>query len=158
MVTLGLKLSQILESQSRRLRWAISGPSWPSCLNKSPFQKHWSYVWLWRKFCAFFLSFFCQREEWICLLTHYQTTNFRFFQTERVCRRHFQIWWKWQKVNQMGRKHCGKRRNCLLRAISPFPTGFFKGLFSRGVKGVIVWEWVTLIPHTSSLVHSAEIM
>ena len=34
----------------------------------------------------------------------------------------------------MGRKHCGKRRNCLLRAISPFPTVFSKGLFPSGVK------------------------
>ena len=25
------------------------------------------------------------------ILTHYQTTNFRLFQTERVCRRQFQI-------------------------------------------------------------------
>ena len=32
--------------------------------------------------------------------------------------------------------------NCSLRAISPFPTVFLKGLFPRGVKGVIVWEWV----------------
>ena len=67
-------------------------------------------------------------------LTHYQTTNFRFFQTERVCRRQFQIWRKWQKVIQTGRKHCGKRRNCSLLAISPFPTVFSKGLFPRGVK------------------------
>ena len=28
----------------------------------------------------------------------------------------------------------GKRRNCLLRAISPFPTVFSKGSFPRGVK------------------------
>ena len=34
----------------------------------------------------------------------------------------------------MGRKHCGKRRNCSLRAISPFPTVFSKGSFPRGVK------------------------
>ena len=34
----------------------------------------------------------------------------------------------------MGRKHCGKRRNCSLRAISPFPIVFSKGLFPRGVK------------------------
>ena len=43
----------------------------------------------------------------------------------------------------MGRKHCGKKRNCLLRAISPFPTVFFKrlvlqtrkkqGLFGKGL-------------------------
>ena len=68
-------------------------------------------------------------------LTHYQTTNFRLFQTERVCRRQIEIWRKWQKVIQTGRKHCGKRRNCSLWAISPFPTVFSKGLFPRGVKG-----------------------
>ena len=34
----------------------------------------------------------------------------------------------------MGRKHCGKRRNCSLRAISPFSTVFSKGLFPRGIK------------------------
>ena len=67
-------------------------------------------------------------------LTLSQTTNFRLFQTQRVCKRQFQIWRKWQKVIQMGRKHCGKRRNCSFRAISPFPTVFSNGLFPRGVK------------------------
>ena len=33
-----------------------------------------------------------------------------------------------KKVLQMGRKHCGKRRNCLLRAIFPFPTILSKDL------------------------------
>ena len=41
---------------------------------------------------------------------------------------------KWKKVIKTGRKHCGKRRNCSLRAISPFPTVFSEGLFPRGVK------------------------
>ena len=67
-------------------------------------------------------------------LTHYKNTNFRLFQTERVCGQQFQIWQKWQKVIQTGRKHCGKRRNCSLRAISPFPIVFSKGLFPSGVK------------------------
>ena len=67
-------------------------------------------------------------------LTLSQTTNFRLFQTERVCRRQFQIWRKWQKAIPMGRKHCGKRRNCSLRAISPFPTVFSKDLYCRHVK------------------------
>ena len=75
-------------------------------------------------------------------LTHSQTKNFRLSQTERVCMRQFQILRKWQRVIQMGRKHGGKRRNCLLRAISPFPTVFSKGSFPRASKGVIVWEWV----------------
>ena len=67
-------------------------------------------------------------------LTFSQTTNFRLFQTERVCRRQFQVWWKWQKVLQMVRKRCGKRRNCSSRAISPFPTVFSKDLYCRHVK------------------------
>ena len=80
-------------------------------------------------------------------LTHYQTTNFRLFQTERVCRWRFQIWRKWQKVIQTGRKHCCKRRNCSLWAISPFPTVFSKGLFPRG----IVWEGVNSLPNDKIL-------
>ena len=67
----------------------------------------------------------------ILSLTLSETTNFRLFQTERVCRRQFRIWWKLQKVLQTGRKHCGKRRNCSLRAISPFPTVFSKDLYCR---------------------------
>ena len=63
-----------------------------------------------------------------------QTTNFRLFQVEKVCRRHFYVMRKWQKVHKKGRKHCGKRRNCSLRAISPFPTVFSKRLYYRHVK------------------------
>ena len=43
------------------------------------------------------------------LLTFAQTTNFSLIQTERVCRRQFQIGWKWQTVPIKGKKHCGKR-------------------------------------------------
>ena len=45
-------------------------------------------------------------------LTLSQTTKYRLFLTERLCRWQFQIWWKWQKALQTGRLHCGKRRNC----------------------------------------------
>ena len=46
----------------------------------------------------------------------------------------------------MGRKHDGKRRNCSLRAISPFPTVFSKDLYCRHVKkpGQIAWEKVKM--------------
>ena len=70
----------------------------------------------------------------VSLLTLSQTTHFRPFQTERVCRRQFQIWWKWQKALQKGRKHCGERRNCSLRVISPLPTVFSKDLYCRHLK------------------------
>ena len=74
-------------------------------------------------------------------LTISHTTNFILFQTERACMRQFQICLKWQKDLQMGRKHCRKRRNCSLRAISPFPSVFKilllqtcknQGLFGKG--------------------------
>ena len=63
-------------------------------------------------------------------LTLSQTRNFRLFQTERVCRRQFQIKWERREDLKTGRKHCGKRRNCSLRAISPFPTLFVTSNFS----------------------------
>ena len=58
------------------------------------------------------------------LLTHYQMTNFRLFQTERVCRRQFQIWRKWQKVIQMGRKP--------IMSNFSFSHSVFKTLVSQG--------------------------
>ena len=47
-----------------------------------------------------------------------------------------------RKVTKTDRKHFGIRRNCLLQAISPFPTVFSKGLFPGASKSVIVWKWV----------------
>ena len=91
-----------------------------------------SYSWLlliklsadkWFEIRVFFLGF-------SIILTLSQTTNFTLFQTERQ----FQIWWQWKNVLQTGRKHCGKRRNCSLWAISSFPTVFSKDLNCRHVK------------------------
>ena len=45
------------------------------------------------------------------IITLSQMTNFRTFQTGRVCKPQFQIRWKWWEVLQTGRKHFGKRRN-----------------------------------------------
>ena len=36
------------------------------------------------------------------------------------------IWTNGDTITRLSRKHCGKRRNCLLRAVSPFPTMFSK--------------------------------
>ena len=51
-------------------------------------------------------------------------TNFRHFQTERVCRRQFQVWRKWPKVLQTGRKHCGKREIARYEQCLLFPQCF----------------------------------
>ena len=64
-------------------------------------------------------------------LTHYQTTNFRLFQTERVCRRQFQIWRRWQKVNQTGRKHCWKKEKLLVTSNFSFYHSVFERLVSQ---------------------------
>ena len=41
---------------------------------------------------------------------------------------------KGEIILQIGRKHCGKRRNCFLRAISPFPTVFSEDLYCTHIK------------------------
>ena len=41
---------------------------------------------------------------------------------------------KLAEVLQKDRKHCGKWRNCLLQAISLFPTLFSKELYCRHIK------------------------
>ena len=64
-------------------------------------------------------------------LTHYQMTNFRLFQTERVCRRQFQIWRNWQKFIQTGRKHWEKEKLFITSNFS-FSYSVFKGLVSQG--------------------------
>ena len=63
------------------------------------------------------------------ILTLSETTNFRIFQSERVCRRQFWIWWKWQKRVE----NCVGKANCLLQAISPFPAVLSKVLYCRHV-------------------------
>ena len=89
--------------------------------------------WLWKESC---FSTGVKKPGNMCVTdchdmtsAHYPLPNFVLFQTERVCRWQFHIWKKWQKVLQMNRKHCGKRRNCSLRAISSFPTVFLKDLY-----------------------------
>ena len=67
-------------------------------------------------------------------LTHTLRASFRLFQTQRISKWQFWIWWKWHQVIQKGRKHCGKRRNCSSWAIYSFPTVFSKELYCRHVK------------------------
>ena len=47
----------------------------------------------------------------------------------------------------MGRKQCGKRRNYLLRAISPFPTVFSKDMQKPGLVGKGVFGSRFIINH-----------
>ena len=51
-------------------------------------------------------------------LTHYRRQNFRLVKIKTNCRQHFKVHLKWKISTIEGRKHCEKRRNCLLQAIS----------------------------------------
>ena len=44
----------------------------------------------------------------------------------------------------MGRKHCGKKRNCSCEQFLLFPQCFQKACFPGASKGVIVWEWLKI--------------
>ena len=75
-------------------------------------------------------------------LTLSQRTNFRHFQTERVCRRQFKIWWKW--VLQKGRKTLWEKEKLLVTSNFSFSHSVFQrlvlqtrenhGLFGNGLK------------------------
>ena len=74
--------------------------------------------------------------------------KFRLFQTERVCRRQFQIWWQLNNALQTGKKHCGKKKLLVMSNFS-FSHKVFKrlvlqtrkkqGLFGKG--SVLLVEW-----------------
>ena len=83
-------------------------------------------------------------------LTHYQTTNFRLFQTERVCRRQFQIGRKWKKVSKQVENTVGKGEIARYEQFLLFPQCFQKACFPEVSKGVTVWEQVK--PKSSSSV------
>ena len=53
-------------------------------------------------------------------------TNFRVFQTERVCRQQFQIWRKWQKVIQRVENTLGKAEIARYEQFLLFPQCFQK--------------------------------
>ena len=68
-------------------------------------------------------------------LTLSQMTDFGLFQTEKVCRQQFLVFDEnGRKFSRSAEKHCGKRRNCSYKAISPFSTVFLKNFYCRYVK------------------------
>ena len=75
---------------------------------------------------------FFQQPHFHGLLTLSQTTKFRPFKTD-LADNNFKFDENGRKFSKGG-KHCGKRRNCLLRAITPFLIGFSKDLFCRHIK------------------------
>ena len=76
------------------------------------------------------------------LLTHYQTTNSRLFQAERVCRRQFKLDENEKKLSKQVENTVGKGEIAHCEQFLLFPQCFQKACFPGASKGVIVWEWV----------------
>ena len=71
-------------------------------------------------------------------LTLSQTTIFRLFQTERVCRRQFQVWWKLQKVLQRVENTVGKGEIALCFQKNSNADTWKQGLVRKRDK--IIWQ------------------
>ena len=65
-------------------------------------------------------------------------TNFRVFQTKRVCRRQFQIDENGRKLAKRIENTVGKGEIARYKQFLLFPQGFQEACFP----GVVVWEWV----------------
>ena len=77
--------------------------------------------------------------------SHSQTTNFRLFQDERVCRKQFQVSYKWQKISQkQEEKHCGKKEKLLVLSNFSFSLSVLKKTYTctTDMSG-LVWEMLT---------------
>ena len=82
------------------------------------------------------------------ILTHYQTTNFSFFQSERVCRQYFKFDKNGKKLSKRVENTVGKEEIARYEQFLLFPQCFQKACFPGASKGVIVWEWVKKTPET----------
>ena len=78
----------------------------------------------------------------ILTLTHYQTTNFRLFQAERVSRCNFEFDGNGRKLSKWVEYTVGKGEIARCEQSLLFPQCFQKACFPRASKGVTVWEWV----------------
>ena len=76
------------------------------------------------------------------VLTHYQTTNFRLFQTERVSDDNFRFDENGRKLSKQVENTEGKGEIARYEQFLLFPQCFQKACFPGASKGVIVWEWV----------------
>ena len=80
-------------------------------------------------------------------------TNFRLFQTERVCRRQFQIDENGRKLSKWVENTVGKGEIARYEQFLLFPQCFQKACFPGVSKGVIVWEWVNPFTNKPLILH-----
>ena len=84
------------------------------------------------------LTLYTTQSPPLTTLTHYQTTNFRFFQKE-FTDENFKFDKNGRKLSKKVENTVGKGEN---KQFPLFPQCFQKACFPEASKGVIVWEWV----------------
>ena len=77
-------------------------------------------------------------------LTHFQTTNFRLFQIERVCRLQFDE--NSRKLSKRVENTVGRGEIARYEPFLLSPQCFQKSCFPGVSEGVILWEWVKQFP------------
>ena len=78
-------------------------------------------------------------------LTHYQTTNFRIFQTKKTfADDNFRYDENGRKLSKRVENIMGKGEIARYEQFFLFPQCFQQAYFPRALKGVIVFEWVNL--------------
>ena len=75
-------------------------------------------------------------------LTHYLTTNFRLFQTEKFADDNFKFDENGRKLSKQVENTVGEGEIACYEQFLLFPQCFQKACFPGASKGVIVWEWV----------------
>ena len=75
-------------------------------------------------------------------LTHYQTTNFRLFQTKKFADDNFKFDKNDRRLSKLVEKTVEKGEIARDQQFLLFPQCFQKACFPGASKGVIVWEWV----------------
>ena len=84
-------------------------------------------------------------------LTHYQMTNFRLIQSERVADDNFKLDKNGRKLSKRVENTVGKGEIARYEQFLLLPKCFQKACFPGASKGVIVWECVNSLPHNSIL-------
>ena len=78
-------------------------------------------------------------------------TNFRLFQTERVCRQqNIEFDENGRKLSKQVENTVGKGEIACYKQFLLFPQCFQKACFLGASKGVIVWECVNPFPHNTA--------
>ena len=74
--------------------------------------------------------------------THYQTTNFRLFQTKEFADDNFKFDENGRKLSKGVENTVGKEEIARYEQFLLFPQCFQKACLPGASEGVIVWEWV----------------